>query len=143
MPRCSEAAGPRVSQEPVTVRPLILCDGVSDCTFRLGDADPCCGVASMQKFTGEDLAEEQRRAQQITANKEAWEAQSQAHLAEAAAASAAEKVAQETVGALGGFTCFNRMSLAFLAAQSLCMCACWQPVQWHIAHHGVLFPMIL
>ena len=123
--------------------PFILCDNVSDCLFRLGDADPCCGVASMQKFTGEDLAVEHRRTQQITANKQAWDAQLQAHLAEAAAASAAEKVAQEKVGSLGDLTCFvNRMSLALLAAQSLCMCAGWQPVQWQITVYCSDNPLI-
>ena len=56
---------------------------------------------------------EHRRAQQMTANKQAWDAQSQAHLAKAAAASAAGKASQEKVGSPGGLTrSFNRVGFA-------------------------------
>ena len=64
---------------------------------RVGDDDPCCGAASIQKFSGEDLAAEVRRRQQVEDSRRQWEAQAQTKALHAAADAAAEKLHQARV----------------------------------------------
>ena len=64
---------------------------------RVGDNDARCGPASLQKFAGEDLEYQQRKAEQEGDNRDIWHAQAECTIAARAADKAAHELQAEEV----------------------------------------------